>query len=332
MIGIKKILLRVDVMKVLVTGAAGFIGINLCARLLTEGHEVVGLDNFSGKYDDYDYKKNAEFLESNPKAKFVDGNIVQADLFDSLAEENITHIVHLAAKSGVRDSVKHPKVYLEVNIIGSQNVLDFAVKNGIKNVVLASTSSVYGTNKTPFNETMQTNTPLSPYAASKVSMEALAHSYYIVHKLPVTLLRFFTVYGPKGRRDMAVYKFAKAISDGKQLPVYGDGLQKRDFTYIGDIVDALIPAMNIDSGFNIYNIGNDNPRNVNELIDLLSKYLEKPAKKEFEEPKPTDPTETRADISKAKNELGYSPKTSLDEGVRLFVEWFKEYEEKKKHP
>ncbi len=309
-------------LRILVTGAAGFIGSNLCARLLKEGHSVICVDNFSGNYGKDYYKKNAGFLRSHKNAVFVEADISEAKTFRNLGKENITHIIHLAAKSGVRESVKFPELYIRSNVLGSMNVLNFAAEKNVNNLVMASTSSVYGNNQTPFNESMPTNRPLSPYAASKVAMEALAHSYSNIHGIPISVLRFFTVYGPRGRQDMAVYKFTKAIYGGKPVKIFGDGQIRRDFTYVGDVVEAIVSAMNTVKGFEVYNIGNGKPRKIIELVEIISKNLGKPATKEFEPEKPEDAKETYADISKAKKELGYNPKTTLEAGVKEFVGWF----------
>jgi len=309
-------------MKVLVTGACGFIGINLCKKLIAENKEVVGIDNFSGDYSKNQYAKNREFLECNKKALFVEGDILDKEKILSFSDTGITHIVHLAAKTGVRDSVLHPKRYIETNIIGTQNILDLAIKDKIKSVVLASTSSVYGKNKTPFNESMSFNTPLSPYAATKIGMESLAYSYYSIFNLPVTVLRFFTVYGPMGRPDMAVYKFSKLINEGKPIDVFGDGSAKRDFTYVDDVVNGVISSMSLNKGFNVFNIGCSKKVTVSGLIKLIEKNLGKKAKINYIDSKPEDAHETLANISKAKKIIGYVPKIELDEGIKRFVDWF----------
>jgi len=311
-------------MKVLVTGAVGFIGTNLCERLLQEGHEVIGLDDLSGLYKKSNYDDNIKILTDHPKGTFVQGSILDTDKVFSLKGKSITHVVHLAAKAGVRDSVENPKIYLETNLIGTQNILELVAQEKISSIVLASSSSVYGSNKTPFVESMSLSTPLNPYAASKIGMEALAYSYHHVHKLPITLLRFFTVYGPRGRTDMAAYIFCKAINDGKKITIHGDGSQKRDFTFVNDIVDGILESMKLNSGFNVFNLGRSDPVILNDMIGLMEKNLGKTAQKEFIDFNFADSKETFADISKAKKELNFSPKVSLEEGIGLFVKWFKD--------
>ncbi|HZX19643.1 MAG TPA: GDP-mannose 4,6-dehydratase [archaeon] len=310
-------------MKVLVTGACGFIGTNLCESLLNDGHEVIGLDDFSGKYPLRAFKKNSLVLK-HKKGKFIKASVLDREKILSLSKKSITHIVHLAAKAGVRDSVLFPKKYLETNIVGTQNILDLALAAKIKHVVLASTSSVYGTNKPPFRETMHIDTPLSVYAASKVGMEALAYSYYNIHSLPITVLRFFTVYGSRGRRDMSVYKFAKLISEAKKIHVYGNGNQKRDFTYVADIVQGIRSAMKLGKGYNTFNLGCSTTVKLNYMIGLLEKNIGKKAVKKHEKARPEDPIETHADISKARRELGFEPKTKIEKGIALFCKWFRE--------
>ncbi|MFH1391989.1 MAG: SDR family NAD(P)-dependent oxidoreductase [Candidatus Diapherotrites archaeon] len=310
-------------MKVLVTGACGFIGINLCERLLNDGHEVIGFDNFSGEYAKSVYKQNQDLLENSDKALFVRGDINDKKAVSFLKGKGITHVVHLAAKTGVRDSVLHPREYIETNIIGTQNILDFAVAENVSSIVLASTSSVYGKNIPPFDESMPTTTPLSPYAATKIGMESLAYSYNNLSGLPINILRFFTVYGPKGRTDMAVYKFTKLINDGKPITVFGDGSAKRDFTYVDDIVEGIISAMKLKAGFNVFNLGYSKKITINEVILLIEKNLGKKAIVKHVGFHAEDALETLADITKAKKVLGYSPKTSVDDGIRFFVDWFR---------
>lgn len=310
-------------MKVLITGCAGFIGSNLAKQLIKDNVQLVGVDNFQKSYGISLKKKNIELILESDLAEFIEGDINDKKLFDELSKKSITHVVHLAARTRVRDSSKFPDKYLSTNIIGSLNVLNFARDNKIESVVMASTSSVYGTNKLPFNENQKSSTPLSVYAASKIGMENLAYAFNHLYNVPITILRFFTVYGPGGRPDMAVYKFTDLILKGEQIEVYGDGKAKRDFTFVLDAVDSIILSLKRTSAFDIFNIGNSDSRNLFELISLLEKNLDAKAKIKYSPKIKEDVDDTLADISKAKKLLGYSPKVKLEEGVKLFVEWFK---------
>ena len=311
-------------MKVLVTGSCGFIGTNLCERLLSEGHEVIGIDDFSGKYPKKTYFENlgALSLSNGRKFSFFGWSVLDRKKMLSLSSKGITHVVHLAARTGVRDSVENPEDYLKVNVIGALNVLDLCVAAGVKGAVFASSSSVYGKNPVPFRETMPTNSPLSPYAASKIAMEALVHSYSHVHGLNANVLRFFTVYGPRGRQDMAVFRFAKLITRGKPLTIFGDGSSKRDFTYVGDIVNGIMLALVKCNGFNVFNLGCSSPVEVRRIVSLLEENLGKKAAVVNAGANSADVDETFADISKARAELGYSPKTAIEKGIEEFVAWF----------
>ncbi len=312
-------------MKVLVTGACGFIGSHLCGHLLEHGHDVIGIDNLSGKYEKRAYTENISIIKKYPRGVFAKADVLDRKKILALSGKGITHIVHLAAKTGIRDSITDPEAYFSVNVLGTKNVLDLAVKDGIINVVLASTSSVYGKNPLPFREDMPTNTPLSPYAASKISMEALAHSYHNIHNLPIIILRFFTVYGPRGRRDMAIYRFTEQISKGKPVHVFGDGSTKRDFTYVDDIIFGVTAAMNSGPGFNIYNLGCSRPIALNNIISLIEKNLGKKAELILEPARPEDVNATLADIIKANKGLRYYPKIQIEEGLKRFVEWFRKH-------
>ncbi len=312
-------------MKVLITGCAGFIGSNLAKQLVKNNVPIVGVDNFFGNYDVSLKRKNIAPILESKLAEFIEGDINGQKLFEWLSKKSITHVVHLAARTGVRDSSKYPGEYLKTNIIGSLNVLNFARDNKIKSVVLASTSSAYGKNKTPFNEEQKVSTPLNIYAASKIGMENLAHSFHHLYGTPITILRFFTVYGPGGRPDMAVYKFADLISKGKQIEVYGDGKAKRDFTYVSDATDGILLALEKPKGFDTFNIGNSDSRSVSELIMLLEKNFGKKAKIIYSGKRKEDAEATLADISKARATLGFSPKVGLEEGVKLFTAWFRQH-------
>lgn len=309
-------------MKVLVTGALGFIGTNLCEKLLDEGHFVIGIDNLSGRYPKKTYSDNSKIF-AHKNAKLVKGDVLDKKNLFAIPGKGITHIVHLAARAGVRDSSTKPEEYFTTNILGTMNILDFAQKNGVKNVVLASTSSVYGKNRTPFRESMATTTPLSFYAASKAGMESAAFAYHNSRGSPsIIILRFFTVYGQRGRTDMSVYKFAHSIRNARPITVFGSGEQERDFTYVDDITCGIVSAMRKNAGFEVYNLGCSRKVTINYLIALLEKNLGKKAKLVRIAEKKEDAKETFADISKARAELSYSPKTPIEEGIRLFCEWY----------
>ncbi|HIH09241.1 MAG TPA: NAD-dependent epimerase/dehydratase family protein [Candidatus Diapherotrites archaeon] len=312
-------------MKVLVTGAAGFIGSNLCRSLIESGAQVIGMDNFSGSYDASLKRRNIEPLLESRLMEFHEADIGDDRAYHAITGKGITHAVHLAARTGVRDSTTHAADYLATNIISSLKVLEFAKAEGARNVVLASTSSAYGMNKPPFSESQPISTPMSIYAASKIGMESASHAFFHLHSLPITVLRFFTVYGPGGRPDMAVYRFTDLITKRKPVEVYGDGSQRRDFTYVSDIVAGIMLAMDKGKGFGIYNLGHSESHTITELVSLLEQKLGKKAKVMHIRGMREDAEATLADISKAKKELGYRPRVALDEGLDLFVGWFKEY-------
>ncbi|MEM4327261.1 MAG: SDR family NAD(P)-dependent oxidoreductase, partial [Candidatus Diapherotrites archaeon] len=307
-------------MKVLITGMAGFIGSNLAKHLSSKKIGVIGIDNFHPYYDTRIKKHNLEKVQKNSLVEFIEGDINDQTTFQKLKGKNITHIVHLAARAGVRNSSEEAKEYLKTNIIGTLNVLEFAKEIKAKKVVLASTSSVYGKNQVPFNEEMNTNTPMSIYAASKIGMEALANAFNHLYGLPIIITRFFTVYGPGGRPDMAVYTFVEKILKGKEIEVYGNGDEKRDFTYVEDICEGIFLALQTKKTYGIYNLGNSESRTINELISIIEKNLGKKAKIQYVGKKKEDVEITLADISKAKAELGYSPNTRLEEGITKFIE------------
>ncbi len=309
-------------MKVLVTGCAGFIGSNLCDFLLAKNIPVVGIDNFTPNYSLALKRENVARLREGSLFEFIEGDINDDSLYEKLRAKKITHIAHLAARVGVRDSKQYPDEYFKTNVIGSLKVLKFAHMAGAKKVVMASTSSAYGKNPPPFVETQPTASPLSFYAASKIGMESLAFAFHETYATPIAILRFFTVYGEGGRPDMAIYTFAERIMSGSQLEVFGDGNAKRDFTYVGDTVAGIWAALNSKAGFGTFNIGNSDARTVKEMISLLEKNLGKKAKVKYANAKKEDVTATLADISKAEKELGFSPKVSLEQGMEKFTQWY----------
>ncbi|MHC4756626.1 MAG: GDP-mannose 4,6-dehydratase [Planctomycetota bacterium] len=311
-------------MKILVTGAAGFIGSHLCERLLKQGQTVVGVDNFDEFYDPQVKRKNiAGCLESG------NFDLIVADIRDSKAMDELVRggfdvIVHLAARAGVRPSIEQPMLYNDVNINGTMVLLKAAKDNSIKKFVFASSSSVYGNNKkVPFSEDDNVDFPISPYAATKKACELICHTYFHLYDISMTCLRFFTVYGPRQRPDLAIHKFAKLIEQDKPIPVYGDGTMMRDFTYISDIIDGVVAAIEKCDGYNIYNLGESRPIKVNDLIAELEKALGKKAVREYLPPQPGDVERTYADVTKAVKELGYNPSTSIEDGLKKFVTWLR---------
>jgi UDP-glucuronate 4-epimerase len=295
--------------KILVTGAAGFIGSHLCERLLGEGLEVVGIDNFDDFYDPEIKHRNISTCLNNKNFQLIEADIRDKAAMER-AVEGIEIIVHLAAKAGVRPSIAEPLLYSDVNINGTMVLLEAANKHKVGKFVFASSSSVYGNNKkVPFSEEDNVDFPISPYAATKKACELICHTYQHLYGIGLTCLRFFTVYGPRQRPDLAIHKFSRLIEQEKSIPVYGDGSMMRDFTYIDDIIEGIIAAMNKCEGFNIYNLGESEPITVNDLVSEIEKALDKTATREYLPLQPGDVNRTFADITKAKRELGYNPST-----------------------
>ena len=313
-------------MKALVTGAAGFIGSHLSERLTSEGWSVVGLDNFDPFYSEEIKRSNIASLLSSDKFELVEGDIRDAKCVeDILGQGDIDILVHLAAKAGVRPSIEDPLGYQDVNINGTMIVLEGAVKNNIKKFVFASSSSVYGNNeKVPFSETDNVDYPISPYAATKKACELLCHTYSHLYGIGTTCLRFFTVYGPRQRPDLAIHKFARLIEVGEAIPVFGDGSMRRDFTYIDDTIDGVVAAMERCGGYEVYNLGESRPVRLDELIAAIEKALGKKAIIDRLPEQPGDVKQTYADVTKAQRELGYRPKTEISTGLADFVKWLRE--------
>jgi len=311
-------------MKAIVTGAAGFIGSHLCERLLKDGWSVVGVDNFDNFYDPQVKRDNIKDCLRNKQFKLVEADIRDSAAMDKVANEGIDVIVHLAARAGVRPSIAQPALYADVNINGTVTLLEAAKKNNIKKFVFASSSSVYGNNKkVPFSEDDNVDFPISPYAATKKAGELVCHTYHHLTGIAMTCLRFFTVYGPRQRPDLAIHKFTRLIEDGKPISVYGDGSMMRDFTYIDDIIDGTVGAIDKCAGYNIYNLGESRPVTVNTLIGEIEKALGKKAVIERLPLQPGDVERTYADVTKARRDLGYNPNTEISDGLKRFVEWFR---------
>lgn len=312
----------------LVTGGAGFIGSHVCERLLVAGHSVWAFDDLNSFYDPQIKRGNLRDLQSLAQPfEFIHGDLVDRaaleELFDSV---KFDQVIHLAARAGVRPSLAEPALYQRVNVEGTVNVLETARLHGVKKITMASSSSVYGVNaKVPFSETDPIFSAISPYAASKLACEALGHVYHHVYGFDVAMLRFFTVYGPRQRPDLAIHKFAQLISTGKPIPVFGDGRTARDYTYITDTVDGVLACTTKDVGFEIFNLGESQTVTLSHLIELLENSLGRKAVVEHQPPQPGDVPITFADIAKARRQLGYNPRVKIADGIPLFVDWFRKY-------
>ncbi|MBF8255836.1 MAG: Nucleotide sugar epimerase [Anaerolineales bacterium] len=308
----------------LVTGAAGFIGAALAERLLADGHRVTGVDNLN---DAYDLRlKEWRLAQLRRQPGFLLQTVDIADrpaLETAIGGASFDAIFNLAARAGVRASLKKPQTYFETNVHGVLNLLELARARGVPKVVQASTSSLYGAhNPRPFSETADISRPLSPYAASKGAAELLCHSYHHLYGLDVSILRYFTVYGPAGRPDMSLFRFIQWIAEGRPLVLYGDGRQERDFTYRDDIVEGTLAAAR-PLGFEIINLGGDQPLSLLDVIKRLEVLLGRPARIEIRNEAPGDVRATWADISRARALLGWSPTTGIDEGLARSVEWYR---------
>ena len=332
-------------MKVLVTGAAGFIGFFVAKRLLERGDEVVGLDNLNDYYDVRLKYARLALIESDPLFKFFKLDLEDNDGIAGLFEqEGFDRVVHVAAQAGVRYSLENPRAYIDSNIVGTLNVLEGCRHHGIEHLVYASSSSVYGANTDmPFSIHQNVDHPLSLYAASKKSNELMAHTYSSLYGIPTTGLRFFTVYGPYGRPDMALFIFTKSIIEGKPIDVFNYGHHRRDFTYIDDIAEGVVrildrvaePDPDWDSNapdpgtsmapYRIYNIGNSQPVELMRYIEVLEKCLGRKAERRLLPMQPGDVPDTYADVTDLMDVIGYRPSTSVEEGVARFVEWYREF-------
>ncbi|MBI5065430.1 SDR family NAD(P)-dependent oxidoreductase [Candidatus Woesearchaeota archaeon] len=314
-------------MVILVTGGAGFIGSHVCDELLAKGKEVVCLDSLNDYYSPKAKINNILHNLKNDKFHFLTNNIREKHKLDHLFKKfNFEGIIHLAARAGVRASIEDPLAYKATNVLGTVNLLQSAKEFGVKNFVFASSSSVYGDSaQVPFSEDDQkVGRPISPYAASKASCELFAYNYSQMFDLNVTGLRFFTVYGPRNRPDMAVYKFAESIDQGKPIELYNNGELQRDFTYVKDIVDGTLSAYEKNNwNYEILNLGNSKPIKTKYLVELLEKNLGKKATITSPVKPKTDLDTTHADVSKAKRLLNWEPKTSIEEGIAKFVDWYK---------
>lgn len=312
-------------MNFLVTGGAGFIGSNLCERLLQDGHEVWAFDDLNDFYSPARKERNLRDMEKSPKFHFVRGDLRdRRSVEDLFASVRFDQVVHLAARAGVRPSLEEPALYQEVNVVGTTHILEAARTRGVKKVTIASSSSVYGVNsKVPFSESDPIFHPISPYACSKLACEGLGHVYHHVYGMDIVMLRFFTVYGPRQRPDLAIYKFAGLIEEGKPIPVFGDGSTARDYTFVTDTLDGIVASTQKEFGFEIFNLGEAECVTLARLIDLLERSMGKKAIINRLPMQPGDVPLTFADISKAERMLGYHPRIKIEEGIQKFVAWFR---------
>lgn len=341
----------------LVTGGAGFIGSHLCERLLEAGHRVICLDNFNDFYDPSLKRRNISNCLESDRFSLVPGDILNVELLDiifseqTLSESNETlvrpeslldsspglaevdvgvpgfvpdTVVHLAAMAGVRPSLVSPTKYVDVDVKGTVNLLEEAREHGVDKFVFGSSSSVYGINEQiPFSEDHVTDLQVSPYAAAKKSAEQYCKTYHHLFQIPCALLRFFTVYGPRQRPEMAIQKFTRLMAGGNPVPMYGDGTSARDYTYVDDVVNGIVAALEVDLDFEIYNLGNSETVELRRLIQLIGEALGVDPSIDRQPEQPGDVPITFADISKARRELGYNPEVSIEEGIQRFVDWYR---------
>jgi UDP-glucuronate 4-epimerase len=330
---------------ILVTGAAGFVGFHLAQRLLAQGRDVIGIDNISTYYDPKLKEARLQHLAQAPGFQFIRQDIADRGAIAALfSQHRFRHVIHLAAQAGVRHSLKDPHAYVDANLQGFLNILEGCRHHGCEHLIFASSSSVYGANtKLPFSTSDNVDHPISLYAASKKANELMAHSYSHLYRLPATGLRFFTVYGPWGRPDMAMYIFASAILEGRPITLFNYGNMRRDFTYVDDVIESIVrlvdrpptpnPAWSGDhpdpatsnAPYRIYNIGNNNPVEVSRVVELLENELGRKALKEMAPMQPGDVPATYADVDDLMRDIGFRPETPIEEGVRRFATWFRGY-------
>ena len=314
-------------MRVLVTGGAGFIGSSLVEKLVKEGHNIIIIDNMNDYYDPSIKENNIKgFVKT--KVKFIKGDIRDQELINKIFKDNsIDLVVHLAAMAGVRYSIENPNLYYDVNVMGTLNLLEACRLNSVKKFVFASSSSVYGNNKSiPFKESDSVDHPISPYAASKKAGELMCHTYHHLHGMDIVALRFFTVYGPKQRPDLAIHKFTDLIYNNQPIPFFGDGTTQRDYTYIDDIIDGVTKSLhwcyNGQGVFEIFNIGESKTISLKDMVETISRVMNKNIKYNYLPMQEGDVERTYSDVSKARKLLGYNPSTEFSQGIKLFYEWY----------
>lgn len=307
------------------TGGAGFIGSNLCEKLISLNHKVICLDNFNNFYNPLIKKNNIKDLAENKNFKLYEADICNMDFLKKIFKENkIELVIHLAAMAGVRPSIENPLLYEKVNVEGTVNLLECLKENSIKRLIFASSSSVYGGNKKiPFSEEDKVDNPISPYAATKKAGELICYTYYHLYGISTYCFRFFTVYGPRQRPEMAIHKFTRQIFNENEIIIYGDGSSSRDYTYIDDIINGMINSIENLKGYEIINLGNSHPTTLTNLIGMIEKTSGRHAEIRHEEMKPGDVFTTFADIKKAKICINYNPQIPIDTGINKFISWYK---------
>ncbi len=313
-------------MRTIVTGGAGFIGSHLVDRLLADGGDVIVVDNFDPAYSRRAKEANLAMALANPRCRLLEMDIRDLEAVDELVSQTRPDaIAHLAARAGVRASIADPRLYTDVNVLGTVSWLQAASRLEPRpRFVYASSSSVYGDRSDPpFRETDAVDRPVSPYAATKRACELMAHTFHHLTGMSITGLRFFTAFGPRNRPDLAIAKFTRLIDRGEPVPMYGDGMSRRDYTYVGDIVDGIVRAIDRCSGLGLYNLGRSDPVALRDMIAMLAEALGKPALIQTLPEQPGDVGQTFADVSLAARDLGYSPSTSFREGIRRYVEWYR---------
>jgi len=312
-------------MNILITGGAGFIGSHLSEKIIKMGHRVICVDNFNDYYDPLVKEDNLKDIIDDKRFSLFRVDILDREkISEVFATQNIDMVIHLAARAGVGPSLTNAILYEKVNVQGTINLLEQCKENGIDRFIFASSSSVYGGNtKTPFSEKDIVDLPVSPYAATKKSGELICYTYHHLYNISVFAFRFFTVYGPRQRPEMAIHKFTRDILDGKQIEVFGDGTSSRDYTYIDDIIDGITASLEIIRGYEILNLGNSKPVKLLKLIKLIEGETQKSADMRYSDDQPGDVFTTYADISKAEKLIKYYPHTSIEIGVKKFIEWYK---------
>ena len=309
----------------LVTGGAGFIGSHLAERLLGDGRRVVVLDNFDPFYDPAVKRRNLAAAGRSPEFRLVEGDIRDRDLLDRLlGSEPFDAVVHLAARAGVRPSILDPETYTSVNLAGTTCLLEACRRHGVGSFLFGSSSSVYGNNlKVPFAETDPVDHPVSPYAATKKAGELLCYTFHHLTGTPVACLRFFTVYGPRQRPEMAIYKFARILAAGGEIEQFGDGSTSRDYTFVSDIVEGIVGAMDRSRAYHVWNLGGSRTTTLSDLVEKIARGLAVAPRVKVVPPQPGDVERTWADVSRARAELLWEPRVDLDRGIDLFLDWFR---------
>ncbi len=310
---------------ILITGGAGFIGSHVAQRLLRDNKRLAIVDNLDDYYPADLKRSNVEEIKSSGDFQYFPTDIRDGEkLREAFAAFQPEAVIHLAARPGVRRSFAEPDAYTSINVLGTTQVLEASRLCGVRRLVFASSSSVYGhSSRAPFREDASISTPLSVYAATKVAGEAMAFTFSHAYSLPIVCLRLFTVYGPRQRPDLAIRKFASMILEGSEVPIFGDGSLARDYTYVDDTVDGILAGLDAPATFDVYNIGNSKPVRINEMVDVLGQALGKTVRRKFLPTPPGEMLLTHADLTKARATLGYAPKVSFEEGIRRFAEWLK---------